>query len=117
MVKAAILLLAGTKTHDDLGRLTNALQAAKEFKEAGDEVVVVFDGAGTQWVAELEDESHSAHALYRTLQEDVQVCDFCADAFHVGDEVDESPVERVSEFEGHPSVRDFVVDGYEVVTF
>ena len=66
---------------------------------------------------ELEDESHNAHELYKALEEDVQVCDFCADAFHVGDEVDESDAERVSEFQGHPSVRDLVVDGYEVVTF
>lgn len=117
MVKAAIVVLAGTESHDDLGRLTNALQAAKEFKDEGDDVVVVFDGAGTQWVPELEDESHSSHALYRALEEDVQVCDYCADAFHVGDEVDESAVERVDEFQGHPSVRDLVADGYEVITF
>lgn len=117
MVKAAILVLAGTGSHDDLGRLTNALQAAKEFDDAGDDVVVVFDGAGTQWIPELEDESHSAHALYETLKESIRVCDFCADAFHVGDEVDESAAERVDEFEGHPSVRDLVVEGYEVLTF
>lgn len=117
MVKAAIMVLAGTESHDDLGRLTNALQVAKEFKDEGDEIVLIFDGAGTQWVPELEDEEHNAHELYKALEEDVQVCDFCADAFHVGDEVDESNAERVSEFQGHPSVRDLVVDGYEVVTF
>lgn len=117
MAKAAIMVLAGTESHDDLGRLTNALQAAKEFKDAGDEVVVVFDGAGTQWVPELEDESHSSHALYETLKEDVRVCDFCADAFHVGEAVEASAAERVDEFEGHPSVRDLVVEGYEVLTF
>lgn len=117
MVKAAMLVLAGTDTHADLGRLTNALAAAKEFQEAGDDVVVIFDGAGTQWVPELEDESHTAHALYRSVVDRVKVCDFCAGAFHVSEEVDESEVERVDEFEGHPSVRDLVVDGYEVVTF
>lgn len=117
MVKAAIMVLAGTQSHDDLGRLTNALQAAKEFKDEGDDVVLIFDGAGTQWIPELEDDSHNAHDLYRALESDVQVCDFCADAFHVGEAVNESNAERVAEFQGHPSVRDLVVDGYEVITF
>jgi Pyridine nucleotide-disulphide oxidoreductase, dimerisation domain len=31
----------------------NALTTAKEFKEAGDEAIVIFDGAGTKWVPEL----------------------------------------------------------------
>lgn len=51
------------------------------------------------------------------MESDVQVCDFCADAFHVGDEVDESDADRVAEFQGHPSIRDLVADGYEVITF
>ena len=116
-MKAAILVLADTESHADLGRLTNALQAAREFQEAGDDVVVVFDGAGTGWVPELEDPDHPAHALYESLTDVVRVCDYCADAFHVGDAVDESDVDRVAQFEGHPSVRELVADGYEVVTY
>lgn len=61
--------------------------------------------------------SHSAHVPYKALEDDVQVCGFCADAFHVGDVVDEGNAERGAEFQGHPSVRDPVVDGYEVITF
>ena len=61
MVKAAIIVLAGTDTHAD--RAVNALQAAKEFSQAGDDV------------------------------------------------------ERVESFDGHPSVRELVADGYEVVTY
>lgn len=117
MTKAAIFVLAGTDSHDDLGRLTNALQAAKEFTDEGDDLVLIFDGEGTQWVPELDDEGHHAHALDRSLEDDVQVCDYCADAFHVGDAVDESDAERVSQFEGHPSVRDLVADVYEVITY
>lgn len=117
MVKAAIIVLAGTDSHADLGRVTNALQAAKEFTDGGDDVELIFDGAGTQWVRELEDESHTAHSLYDAVSDHVQVCDFCADAFDVGDAVDESDADRVAEFQGHPSVRDLVVDGYEVITF
>ncbi len=117
VVKAAIVVLAGTESHADLGRVVNALEAAKEFKDEGDDVTVIFDGAGTQWVPELEDESHDAHPLYKTLEDHVQVCDYCAGAFHVGDEVDESGAERIAEYDGHPSIRSLVADGYEVITF
>lgn len=116
-VKAAIIVLADTESHADLGRVTNALQAAREFAEAGDDLVVVFDGAGTGWIPKLEDEDHAAHALYQSLIDHVRVCDYCADAFHVGDGVDDSGAERVAEFEGHPSVRELVAEGYEVITY
>lgn len=117
MTKAAIVVLAGTESHADLGRLTNALEAAKEFDEAGDEVRVIFDGAGTRWVAELESDDHPASPLYRSLSEHVEVCDYCAGAFEVEDAVAASDADRALEFEGHPSVRSLVADGYEVVTY
>lgn len=117
MTKAAIMILAGTDTHADLGRVTNALHVAAEFDEAGDDVVVIFDGAGTQWIPELEDEDHSLNAVYRSQLANVQVCDYCADAFHVSEEVDGSDAPRTADFRGHPSVRSLVEDGYEVITF
>lgn len=35
MAKTAIIVLAGTESHADLGRVSNALTAAKEFADAG----------------------------------------------------------------------------------
>jgi hypothetical protein len=53
MAKAAIVILADTESKEGLGRVANALTAAKEFKEEEHEVTVVFDGAGTKWVGEI----------------------------------------------------------------
>lgn len=53
MAKAAILVLADTESHADLGRVVNAMVAAKEFKHAGDEVKLIFDGAATKWPGAL----------------------------------------------------------------
>lgn len=117
MAKAAIIVLAGTDSHADLGRVTNALTAAKEFADADDDVEIIFDGAGTQWIPELEDEDHPNNALYRSLTDHVSVCDYCAGAFDVDDAVEDAPVETEAEFEGHNSVRDLVTDGYEVITY
>ena len=117
MTEAAIIVLAGTGSHADRGRVFNALEATKEFVENGDDVRLVFDGAGTEWIPELEDQSHDFHGLYAEVRDTVNVCDFCADAFGVSDAVDDSEVPRIDEYDGHPSVRSFVEDGYEVVTF
>jgi hypothetical protein len=41
-----MLVLASTEKKADLGRVVNALQIARELDESGDEVTVIFDGAG-----------------------------------------------------------------------
>ena len=109
---------ADTESHADHGRVANALEAAKEFAETpGDEAELVFDGAGTQWVPLLEDEDHDYHQLYSAVRENVSVCDYCSGAFGVNDAVADAGVPLLAEYDGHPSVRSLVADGYEVVTF
>jgi hypothetical protein len=39
MTKAAVIALADTETHGDLARVVNAMMTAKEFAEAGDDVI------------------------------------------------------------------------------
>ena len=117
MVKAAIVILAGTDGHENAGRLVNGLEAAREFVEAGDDVEVIFDGAGTQWIELLEDPDHDYHERYAAVQDDVGVCDFCVGAFDVDDAVDDADVVRIDEFDGHPSLRSLVAEGYEILTF
>ena len=118
MTKAAIVILAGTDGHADTGRLVNGLQAAKEFAENdGDDLELIFDGAATRWIPELEDEDHDYHALYAALRDEVAVCNYCAGAFGVDDAVEDAGVDRLDGYEGHPSIRSLVDDGYEIITF
>jgi len=118
MNKVAIVILADTETHGDLGRVVNALETAKECKEANDDVQVIFDGAGTQWVAELTKPDHRLASLYDSIADKVTgVCSFCANAFHVKDEVKASGAKLLGEYEGHPSLRRLISEGYQVVTF
>ena len=118
MTKAAVAILAGTESHADAGRLVNGLETAKEFAETdGDEVALIFDGAGTQWVPELEDEDSDYHELYRAVRDEASACDYCAGAFGVEDAVADSGVVTLDDNDGHPSVRSFVAEDYEVITF
>jgi hypothetical protein len=66
MTKAALVVLAGTESGDGLGRVVNAMITAKELKESGDEVALLFDGAGTKWVATLSEREHRYTACSKT---------------------------------------------------
>ncbi len=118
MPKAAVLVLADTETHEDLGRAVNALIAAREFKDSGDEVRVIFDGAGTKWVKELAQPDHRAHPLYEAVRDWVAgACADCAGAFGVEESVEENGVPMLDEYDHHPSLRTLVAEGFEVLTF
>ena len=117
-MKAAIVVLADTDTHEALGRVVNALEAVKEFKEGGDEVQLIFDGAGSKWVGQLSRPDHKAHGLYESVRDRVSgVCEYCAGAFGVKDEVQACGVPLTDDFEGHPSFRNLMSEGYQIITF
>jgi len=98
MTKACFLLLADTDTHEAMGRMANALTSANEFVEAGDKAVVIFDGAGTKWVPELESEEHRYPQVYTELREHILgACSYCAQAFGVKDQIEASSVELLTD--------------------
>ncbi len=118
MAAAAMLILAGTEARADLGRVVNALQISRELDEAGDDATIIFDGAGTQWVPALSDEEHKYHRLYEQTKHLVSgACSYCAGAYGVKVAIEGTEVELLSEFEGHPSVRKLISNGYQILTF
>lgn len=118
MTKAAVVVLAGNEGHADLGRVVNALTTANDFKEAGEDSTIVFDGAGTVWIPELAKEDHKAHPLYLAVQDRIAgACAFCAKAFGVKEQVEELDIPLLDEYRDHPSLRKLVSDGYQVITF
>jgi len=117
-MKTAIFVLADVGTHDGLGRVVNALEATKQFKEANDEVKLYFDGAGTKWIAELNKPDHIAHGLFESVSDKVEgACQFCANAFGAGDSVKQCNVELLDEYDEHVSVRELVSRGYLIMNF
>jgi hypothetical protein len=118
MTKAAIVVLADTTSKEGLGRISNALTSAQEFKDAGDEVTIVFDGAGTRWIPELSDPDHKYNRNFESIKDEIAgACNYCANAFGVKDEVKESGVTLLGDYKGHPSLRTLVSDDYQVITF
>lgn len=118
MHKVAVIVLAGTETHEGLGRLVNALMLAQELKGAGDEVQIVFDGAGTEGLAALSDPTHKAHAVLLAVKDRILgACAYCARAFGVKETLEARGFPFLSEYRDHPSLRGFLEEGFQILTF
>ena len=72
-MKVSIIVLSDPRSGSEeaFGRVFNALAAAYDFKNRGDEVGLLFGGTGTRWIGELQKEDHPAHALYESVQDRV----------------------------------------------
>lgn len=117
-LKAAIVVLADTETHEGMGRVANALEAVKEFKQHGDDVRLIFDGGGVTWAVALASPDNKLHPLYQQVEDKVEgVCSFCAAAFGVKDAAIACKLKLLDQYDGHPSFRELLAQGYQVITF
>jgi len=118
MIKVAIVIFAEIETHEGLGRVVNALQAAREFKDAGDDVQIIFDGGGVTAAVALADPDNERYQLYANVADKVAgLCRFCAKAFGAFDKAEQLGLPFLSEYRQHPSLRTRVADGYQIITF
>ena len=118
MAKVAVLVLSDTDTREGLGRVVNAMITTKEFKDAEDEVRLIFDGAGTKWVGELAKPDHRYHELFEAVRGHIAgACGYCAQAYGAEQDVHREQIALLDEYEHHPSLRRLVADGFQVLTF
>ena len=124
-MKAAIVVLSDPRdgSQESLGRVFNALASAYDFKRNGDDVTVLFQGAGARWAGELGRTDHPAHLLFEAVRDRVagvscacaEVFGATADAERNGfDLIKDNPVPKTS---GLPSLRNLSRQGYTVLTF
>ncbi|MFB3110763.1 MAG: hypothetical protein ACE10G_01905, partial [Gemmatimonadales bacterium] len=94
-----------------------------DFKQKGDQVTVLFQGAGTRWLGELSKDNHPAHALFEEVRDTVAgASSGCADVFGAREEVVASGFDLISEnpvpgTSGLPSIQALVTQGNTVLTF
>lgn len=124
-MKAAIIVLSDPNNdlEESLGRVFNALAAAYDFKQAGDEVQILFHGTATRWPGKLLNENHPAHNLYKEIKDKVAgVSCGCADVFAASDDAAKTGLELVKDNQvpgtsGLPSLRKLASEGYTILTF
>ena len=124
-MKAAIIILSDPKSGSDeaLGRFFNALATAYDHKESGDEVSILFQGAGTRWAGEMNNTEHPVYDLYKAVEDKVAgVSCGCADVFGASEEAVKSGFDLIKDntvpgTSGLPSLRKLHTDSYEIMIF
>ena len=124
-MKAAIIVLSDPKSGSEeaLGRVFNALAAAYDFKNSGNEVTVLFQGTGTRWIGELQKEDHPVHGLFEEVKDQVAgISCGCADVFGGAEEAQKSGYDLITDnavpgTSGLPSLNKLIADGYTILTF
>ncbi|MBI2857342.1 MAG: DsrE family protein [Chloroflexi bacterium] len=117
MAKVLIVLLTGTDPKEHATAL-HALLYAKGLAERGQDVKLVFDGAGTGWAPLFSAPDNPMKPLFDGLNGSgiiIGACEFCAGAFKVGEAVRQAGVCLLGDAGGHPDIPGLVASGYQLV--
>ena len=115
-----IVLQAGTESHEGRARALHGVIYATELSEAGATVRLVFDGAGTGWLARWTTGAGAqtrAGALFADLRArglSYEVCDHCSGAFEVKGDLVEAGEALFGGYMDHPSMAAYVAEGFAV---
>ncbi len=120
-MKTTIVILSDPKSgsEESLGRVFNALAVAYDTKNAGDDVGIIFQGAGTRWPEALQKEDNPVHELFEAVKDKVLgVSSGCSDVFGGNpsgfDLVNDNKVPGTS---GLPSLYNLQKQGHNVLIF
>lgn len=114
--KVAVVIFENAER--DLARAYRGLLTAREFGEAGDDVTVVYDGSGVDTLAAGSNPDHTLNPLVERLRGRTRgACGFCARAHGVEEAITGAGWTLLSEYKGHASLRDLMVEGYQVLSF
>ena len=124
-MKTTIVILSDPKngSEEALGRVFNGLSAAYDFNQAGDDVYIVFQGAGTRWIGELNQKQHPAHELFEAVKDRVAgVSCGCAEVFGGTEEAEKAGLDLIKDnpIPGTPgvaSLRKYAAEGSTILTF
>lgn len=102
----------------DLSRVFRGLRVASEFKNAGDDVAIVFDGSGVESLAELSSTDHKLNALLESLRDNVRgACAYCAGAHGAKRTIEEAGYALKGDADGEVSIRELALEGRQILNF
>jgi hypothetical protein len=123
-MKFTVFVLSDPNAGEEaLGRVFNALAFAADAQASGDDVAIVFQGAGTRWPAELVKLGHPARELYDAVRPLVAgASTACATVFGAIDGVKASGLSLLSDnkLQGTPglaSIRRHLAEGRTALVF
>ena len=94
-----------------------SLMFAQELIHAGDDVSLVFDGAGSVAASELSQPGHPFEALFQSVRAQVRgVCRYCARSYGVLDAIEAAGLPLLGDDRGHASLRALLEEGRQIIT-
>lgn len=112
------IVVTSTLEGPGLSAIYRALMFAQELHRAGDDVTIVFEGAGSTAAAAMLDAGHRLHTLFADVRPQVRgVCRYCAKSYGVLDALEAAGVPLLADDRGHASLRQLLVEGRQIVTF
>jgi hypothetical protein len=95
-----------------------ALMFVDELLRAGDDVSLVFDGAGTTALAAMQDPAHALHRVWSRAQPALRgACRYCAKSYDVLESLESAGVPMLGDDRGHASLRALLQEGRQIITF
>ena len=123
-MKIAIAITSDPQSGDDaLGRAFQGLALAAEARQQGDEVEIVFLGAGTRWPAAASKLGHPLNGLFDSVRPAVKGASCgCADVFGAASGVEACGVPKLKDFalagtSGLASLRTYLAQGWQTLVF
>ena len=125
MAKYALVVTAehGDEHPGGQGRMLHAMNAAKAFRDNGDEVSLWFHGIGVGWLTAFAEGKDGYTQNYRPLFDDISdliggACDFCMTRrFDAAQAATQLGVPLVGGDGEHHTVADLAIAGNTVMTF
>ncbi|MBX9992130.1 DsrE family protein [Phreatobacter oligotrophus] len=95
-----------------------ALMFADELMRGGDDVTIVFDGAGSTALADVLDPANSLHRTWLKAASALRgVCAYCAKSYGVHEALTSAGIPMLTEDKGHASLRGLLLEGRQIITF
>jgi hypothetical protein len=91
-----------------------------DMNEKGFHVALVVEGSATKLIPEISREGNPLNKLYFEVKEAGLihcVCRACANKMEVLESVEDEDLPVCGPMAGHPSMADYINDGYDVISF
>lgn len=120
----AVVVLSDPDGGDEaLGRTFNALALARDLDQAGQDVQVIFQGAGTRWPGRLADPTHPVNGLFEAVRHTIAGASCgCAQLFGAQQDVTACGIKLLTDnqvpgTDGVAGLRSLIEDGRRVLIF
>lgn len=95
-----------------------ALMFADELLQNGDDVTIVFDGAGSSALAALLDPTSDLHRVWLRASPALRgACSYCAKSYGVKETLEAASVPLLVDDKNHASLRNLLLEGRQIITF